>query len=178
MDYMENNTVTATRQEQLDALAHDAQRRIEQQLDPTDCALSIWADGITRCKLELEIELEANGGYASFLELQTIEGAPVNARMIDTKFGSCWAVCDSNGRKTGEFLPICDAADDCECGTPYVAKDKKLRKRGYRQVAVLRKAIVKVCGSGRGLSGYAQACVIDPLTGQGRCAWLSPVTMV
>ena len=158
-----------TRTEELNELAADARRRVEQQLDPSDCALSNWADGITRNRIELEIELEKAGGLAPFLAIQTLEGTLVDARMIETKFGTCWAIY-AGGRKTGEFLPVCDS--DSECGTPYVAKDRKIRKRGYRQVTVLRPAVVKIVGEGRALSGWARACVVDPDTGQGACAWL------
>lgn len=146
-------------------------RRVEQQLDPSDCALSNWADGITSSKLQLERELIEAGGVAAFLALTTLDGQPVKAKMIATKFRrECWALLDGAGRLTGQFLPICDAAS--EPGTAYVAKDAKIQKKGFRQIVVARPAVVKIVGTGRGLSGTAWPARIDPATGQGACAWL------
>jgi hypothetical protein len=46
-----------------------------------------------------------------------------------------------------------------------------LQRKGYRQVAVLRPAVARIVGRGHGLSGTAQACAVDAVTGQGSCAW-------
>lgn len=154
---------------ELERLAAERRRRIEEQTDVGDCALSSWADGITRSKLEMEKELIEAGGKACFLALVTLSGEPVRAKIISSRFGQCWALLGPNGRYAG-FLPVCDAA--VEPGQPYVAHDKKIQKKGYRQVAVLRPAKVEVVGSGHGLSGSARPAVIDLETGQGSCAYL------
>jgi hypothetical protein len=56
--------------------------------------------------------------------------------------------------------------------TPYVARDSRLRRKGYTQRAMLRPAVVRIQGTGMGLSGSAWVVTIDPVTGQGACAWL------
>lgn len=149
----------------------DQMRRIEEQSDPSDCALGAWCDGLNAGKLQIELDIIANGGNACFLAVITLAGEPVRAKMIDTKYGGCWALLDDRGKITGQFLPICDALS--EPGTPYIAKDAKLRKRGFRQVAVMRPAEARIVGTGRGLAGTAYPCAIDPVTGQGQCAWLA-----
>lgn len=80
----------------------------------TDGFLSQWSNGLSGNLYERAAEIEENGGLAEFWGLFDDDGQRVAAKMIDGRFGQCWALCDENGKFTGRFIPLCDAALEME----------------------------------------------------------------
>lgn len=108
----------------------------------TDGFLSQWASNMTSDEERQRAELNLRGGLACFWGLFSVEtGKRVPAKIIETKFGHRWAVCDASGKFTGEFLPVCPK------------RASTLGKKGYFEARELAPAIVKLEGRGMGLSG-------------------------
>lgn len=129
----------------------EAFRRERASLDAcdTDGFVSQWCHDLTAREAWANADIVAAGGVAEFPGLfRRSDGARVAAKLIDGRFGLCWAFCDADGDFTGRFLP------DSK-GTP--------RSRMYREGFEVRQEMVparaKVCGSGTGLSGLATCYV-------------------
>ena len=105
----------------MESIAHEAReqnRRAEQQLDPSDCALSSWASGATSRVKEMELKLALCGWMAWFpvlLDARTGQkdartGQKVNAKQITSKYGRCWMV-RPEGRDTGPAVAFVGIGD-------------------------------------------------------------------
>lgn len=90
-------------------------RRVEEQLDLEDCALSSWADGqmqryhsLAIALLENGKVLGTNGPAAEKLILwDTKANEEVDAQTIRTQYGTCWLLDDDPAGKFGRrFIPI------------------------------------------------------------------------
>lgn len=154
----------------------------------TDGFLSQWASGLSARLAETQAKILEDDG-AEFWGLVDLSGNRVCAKLIDGKFGLCWAFMDQPGGKfVGRFVPFCEAAGEVErieCGdechnvagdTPgsWVVDAKatakaleRARKRlaswekrhGLRQVREWAPAMAKIIGKGTGLSGSAWVAV-------------------
>lgn len=133
---------------QRERIQSSRQRRVEQQLDPFDCALSEWADEIGERKLSLEIQVERQGGVSTFPALYYLDGRRAPAKLLETRFGIRWALLDETGRLTGRFLPVAPT------------RESTLAKRGFREGQEEAPAKATVVGKGRGLSGQARAAIV------------------
>lgn len=110
--------------EELEAsLAHERReqsRRIEQQLDPADCALSSWASGLTSRLDGVKLDLAAQG-WRAFFPVLVKDGQPVPAKLFQGRFGWCWGLVGENDRFSG-FV-------GCRAGVSKVTK--KMEREGY-----------------------------------------------
>lgn len=120
----------------------------------TDGFLTQWASGLTAQQKRMEADLAEAGGVAAFLALFTLAGEPVPARLVDTRYGTKFAV-------------FATAADAATHGAPVVAwvnpfvKPAFLAKKGYKTAKVLAPA--KVVMRGNGGTGLAGATSVRPV---------------
>jgi hypothetical protein len=118
-------------------------RRLEQQTDVSDCALSCWAEGATLDKLHAQLALARKGYMAEFPALLHLDGSPVEgARLVTFKnrhagYGTItkWVVNHPNGQT--EWLPYTHP----EYMTP--RKAKNLAKKGYKVGTVSKPAHIE-----------------------------------
>lgn len=150
----------------------------------TDGFLSQWASGLQSRLCQTQAEIVENGGQAEFWGLFDLEGNRIAAKLINGKFGACWALCDANRNFTGRFVPFCQAAgeigqwelarfqdddgelipeDSSEHAKRLAAQIKRIEKRvaswekkhGFSQRRELAPAVARIDGKGYGLSGSA-----------------------
>lgn len=108
----------------------------------TDGFLSQWGSGMNAELARRSADIAEAGGVWTFerTRLQTADGQPTDARMVDTRYGRRWRL-DS----TDQWLPYMPA------------RESTLGKRGYREVTETEvapaKAIHWAPEGARGLSG-------------------------
>ncbi len=99
----------------------------------TDGFLSQWASDVTARRHELDALVAEQDGTYLFrgLRLEQLDGTPVDARVVDTRYGLRWRV-----DATDEWLPVAPK------------REATLAKRGYREVRVEERhpAITVWCG--------------------------------
>jgi len=100
----------------------------------TDGYLSQWASSIMANVYRHLADLAENGGKAEFLALADLEGNEVSAKVINGRYGPCWAIMDGSGNFTGKFVNY------------RPARESTLRKKGYQEIYVERKAAVQTYG--------------------------------
>lgn len=110
----------------------------------TDGFLTQWAHGLTAQERNAQAEILEHGGMAEFVGLFVkATGERVPAKVIATKWGSRWMVCDATtGRATGVFYPTGD-------------NSRKLKAAGLEERKEWAPAVAKLVGRGTGLSGSA-----------------------
>jgi len=132
--------------DELRAKARQKERDALESFDrcDTDGFISQWSSGLSAERLYREAQLLEDGGLAEFPALFDLDGNYVPARLIDGRYGECWAILDEAGDFTGEFI------------TAFPARRATIVKKGYLEGRVKRPARVKVA-SGKG--GMATAYV-------------------
>jgi hypothetical protein len=110
----------------------------------TDGFISQWSSGLSAERLYREAQILEDNGLAVFPALFDLDGNYVPARLIDGRYGECWAILDTEGIFTGEFV------------TAFPARRATMAAKGYLEGYVKRPARAKVA-SGRG--GMATAYV-------------------
>jgi hypothetical protein len=110
------------------------------QRSDTDGALSQWAHSVNGQLERLKAELAEADGKWTFSHLHTLDGLPVKAKVIKTRFGSAWALLDEAGNFTGTFI-----SEGLRPAT--------LAKKGFQMLDVELPAYAKLAGSGTGLAG-------------------------
>ena len=111
----------------------------------TDGFLSQWASGISGQLEARKAELAEAGWTSTFPGLyRRSDGARVRAKLIDARYGLCWAFCDEEGTFTGRFLSHSK-------GT----KRSRLYREGFELREETAPANARITGSGTGLSGTA-----------------------
>lgn len=129
---------------QMDAKAEESFQRCD-----TDGFLSQWALGIGAQKNRLQAGIEEAGGVSEFAALFDVEtGERVAAKLIDGRFGLCWALCDEAGEFIGEFVKA------------FPKRETTMAKKGFREGHEMAPARAVIRGSGTGLSGNAWACIV------------------
>ena len=130
--------------------AHDSFERCD-----TDGFLSQWANGLHARKCDLQSEIENRGGKSEFPALFDLEGNLVCAKLIDGRYGNCWALMTENKEDngygyvfTGKFI------------SAFPARQSTMEKKGYREGRVLAPAVAVITGKGTGLSGHAWAAIV------------------
>lgn len=118
------------------AIAMDSWERSD-----TDGCLTQWAANLTGRQYARQAQIAENGGMAEFPALFTLTGEWVPAKAIQTRYGTRWMVLDSDGNRTGEFLPHLPA------------RRRTLADKGYLEGYALWPAKAVVSGTGKGLSG-------------------------
>lgn len=144
--------------EELRTAAAECEARAQESWErsDTDGFLSQWASGITARLYREQARITENGGRDEFSALFDLDGDLVPARLIETRYGTKWAVfaTDEDAQTYG--------ANIIEWVNAYADTDRKranLAAKGYREGRVLARAKAKILGSGRGLSGAASAYV-------------------
>ena len=130
--------------------AHDSFERCD-----TDGFLTQWAHGLTAREKRAQARIAENGGKAEFPALFTLDGTPVPARLVTTRYGTKFAV-------------FATAADAAAHGAPVVAwinpfvKPATLAKKGYvvQQVLAPAKATLRGAPGARGLAGATTVQVV------------------
>lgn len=163
------------------AAACDAEneRRIRDQVDPGDCFISSWADSLNSKLYQTKARIEEQGGVDEFWGLFNLKGERVRAKLIEGRYGLCWALCDESGRFTGKFISHVGAAPTEPWGVRYGDEDEKaeslkvhkremkgwerrvknLEKKGFREEIEEAPAMAYMDGEGHGLSGRAWVAV-------------------
>src|SRR3990167_10637731 len=72
----------------------------------TDGFLSQWASGLSGRLASTKADLLDAGGKSEFWGLFTLDGQRVRAKLIDTKHGTCWALCDENDKFRQDRKPF------------------------------------------------------------------------
>jgi hypothetical protein len=97
--------MTATAAElRAEAAAHDTAVAESWERSDTDGFLSQWASGLTAAEKRMKADLLDAGGVSTFPGLFTADGTRVKAKLIDTAYGTSWALMDADGKFTGTFV--------------------------------------------------------------------------
>ena len=135
------------------AKAADSERRRHEseERSDTDGFLSQWAHGITGRMEQRNAEIADAGGIVTFYkeQLLDLENNPVAAKLIQGKYGLCWALEDEAGKFTGTFI------------SAHPKREATMHKKGYQETRMLivAEAEAYIAGSGTGLSGAASCSV-------------------
>ena len=134
--------------------AHDSFERCD-----TDGFVSQWASGITGRQKRAQADIIDAGGVSDFPALFDLDGQRVPAKLIDGRYGMCWALVEAGSdRFTGEFV------------SAFPKRESTMAKKGYVEGREIAPAKAVIAANGTGLSGAASAYVrvvrIDDGTGQ------------
>jgi len=114
----------------------------------TDGCYTQWAHGLNQ-RLNSELaKIAENGGVWEFPALFDLAGNRVKAKVINGKYGACWAFCDDDGQFTGQFI------------TAFPARKSTMRRKGYVEGWEDAPANAHITGGGQGFAGMA-SCYID-----------------
>lgn len=139
-----------------EAAAHDQDAADSFERCDTDGFVSQWASGITAREKRLQADIVENGGLAEFMGLFDLDtGARVRAKVIDGKYGLCWAFCDADDKFTGQFV------------SAFPKREATMAKKGYREDWEQAPARATIVGSGTGLSGAATCRAVKVRTDEG-----------
>jgi hypothetical protein len=134
------------------AARHDQDAADSFERCDTDGFVSQWASGINARQKRTQATIEEAGGVATFgrYYLTDLDGERVPAKLIEGRFGPCWALLDEDDQFTGEFIGA------------HPARESTLERKGYREAEeeFVAEATADLKGSGRGLSGAATVTVI------------------
>jgi hypothetical protein len=129
----------------------------------TDGFLSQWASGVTASLADRKAELAEANWQAPFAALFDLAGNRVDAKLIDGKFGKCWAIIGAGGRFTGVFVAHYNPPELWRCGPgeqfyetftkEFARHQKRIAKKGYQIGVELAPANARLASNGRGLSG-------------------------
>lgn len=126
------------------AAAHDQEAYDSFERCDTDGFLSQWASGLTAQLERRKADILDAGGVAEFPALFDVEtGERVAAKLIDGRFGLCWALCDEAGDFTGTFI------------SAFPKRESTMAKKGFREGRETVEAFAVMDGRGTGLSGTA-----------------------
>ena len=115
----------------------------------TDGFVSQWASGITAQLADAKADLIEAGGVAEFPALLDVDtGEWVPSKLIDTRYGTAWALLGPAARFTGEFV------------TAFPKRESTMARKGYREGSAIWPATAVTTGSGTGLAGAASVRVI------------------
>ena len=119
----------------------------------TDGFVSQWASGLTAAEKRAQADIADAGGTALFAALVDAEtGEWVPSKLIDGKFGLCWALLGSDGKFTGKFV------------TAFPKREATMLRKGFREVRGRWPARATLGGGGQGLAGAASVRVVTVKT--------------
>lgn len=119
------------------AKAHQHYQDAEDSFDrcDTDGFLSQWASGVSARIDEALACLAENDGKATVRVLADLDGNRVNARPMQTRFGTAWGILDGNG-KIVEWASYCPK------------NAKTLAKKGYQEIMIEMPCVVMTYEAG------------------------------
>lgn len=108
-----------------EARAHEEEAFASFERCDTDGFLSQWASGLMAEQRRMEADLMENGGTADFPALFTLSGEMVPARLMNTRYGTKFAVYASPAAalSRGDVVAWVD---------PFPARESTLTRKGYR----------------------------------------------
>ncbi len=125
-----------------EAKAHADEARASFERCDTDGFLSQWASDLNAQLARRKAEILESGGVAEFPGLFNEAGERIRAKLIDGRYGLCWALCDGNDKFTGSFVPF--------SGT---GRSRKQKAMGLHEAQETVPAYARIVGVGTGLSG-------------------------
>jgi len=135
----------------LRAAAASARAAVAESFDrcDTDGFVSHWAGDLNARLYDTKADLAEAGGVAPFPALvDATTGEWVPSKLIDGRYGTCWAILGPDGKFTGEFV------------TAFPKREATMLRKGYREVRGVWPATAKLHGSGNGLAGAASVRVV------------------
>jgi hypothetical protein len=137
----ETNAETAARL-RAEAAQHESDAYESFERCDTDGALSQWASGLNAQLKRAQAAIAEAGGVAWFAALVDAEtGEWVPSKLIDGRYGTCWAILDETGTFIGEFV------------SAFPARESTMLRKGYRETEGLWPAAARLASNGTGLSG-------------------------
>lgn len=135
---MSINEATAT-PEELRAAAAQKDRDAAESFErcDTDGFMSQWASGISAQKLRAEADLAESGGMWEFPALFDLAGNLVAAKLIDTRFGTAWALLPED-EGDGPFRGFV---------TAFPARPSTMARKGFYEGRVRAAAYVALVGN-------------------------------
>ena len=127
-----------------DQAAYDSFERCD-----TDGFLTQWASGLTAQLERRQADLLENGGLSWFgvlLDANTGEWVP--SKLIDGKFGRCWALLGDDGKFTGQFV------------SAHPKRFSTMFNKGFVEAQGQYPAKAVMEGRGHGLSGTAWVATV------------------
>lgn len=137
--------VEATLARTRESIRSRAERIANCEVESTDCALSMMADRETVALCEKQLELLDGNCEAWFSGYATLDGEVVDARWVDTRYGSKLVVDMPNGET------VWTTADT----------EKGLAKRNLKKVMIKRTAWAKLVSNGNSFAS-GRSIVVYP----------------
>jgi hypothetical protein len=126
-----------------EAAKHRQDREDSFERSDTDGFLSQWASGLSAQLKDAQAQIEENDGMADHRGLfRKSDGKRIRAKIIDSRYGRCWAICGADGEFTGQFFPTGE-------------NSRKQKAAGLYEDWEQAPSWAKFGGSGYGLSGQA-----------------------
>lgn len=113
----------------------------------TDGFVSQWASDLSGDLASTRAKIAENRGRWEFPALFDLRMNRVPAKLIDGKFGPCWAICEEDGRFSGIFI------------SAFPARESTMKNKGYIEGTEEAPAAAKIAGNGKGLVG-ASSCYV------------------
>lgn len=142
------------------AREHERAKAESEERSGADGFMSQWAHGVNASRERLAAEIEENDGRYEFPGLYDVEsGERVRAKLIDGRYGPCWAICDEAGEFTGKFVGA------------FPEKEETLERKGYEERTELAPAKAVLRGENkvnvravavRTDGGYPDDAIDDP----------------
>ena len=143
-----NSTESKVQELKNQALAHRQEAQDSFDRCDTDGFLSQWAHGLNSSKCTLQAEIESNNGRASFPALFDLDENLIRAKLIDGRFGNCWALMNEKDEFIGKFI------------SAFPKRVSTMERKGYREGTIDAPAYAAIVGKGTGLSGHAWTAVL------------------
>jgi hypothetical protein len=141
-----SNTETA-RELRASAAAHDQASRDSFERCDTDGFLTQWAHDIGAQRDRLAADIADNGGVWTMPALFNLDGDWVPSKLIDGRYGTCWALVGDDGTFTGEFV------------SAFPVKASTMARKGFIEGTGTWPAKAVTGGGGTGLAGAANVSV-------------------
>lgn len=126
------------------AAKSEQQKQESYERSDTDGFASQWASGLAAQEALMKAELEENAGKAEFPALFDKDGNMVPAKLINTQYGTAWAVYtdpnDSSSKFTGTFI------SESKSDNPKI-QEAALARKGYTLGRVKAPAYVAMTGA-------------------------------
>jgi hypothetical protein len=136
---MSDATATRLRDE---AAALDAATAASFDRCDTDGFVTHWANDLNASLKRAKASIIEAGGVATFPALVDADtGEWVPSKLINGKYGTCWAILGPDGKFTGKFV------------TAFPKRESTMLRKGFRETEGVWPADARLDGSGTGLSG-------------------------
>jgi len=132
-----------------EAAQHEQDKADSFERCDTDGFLSQWASGCTAALKRVQASIVEAGGNAEFPALFDLDGNPVPAKLIDTKFGTSWGVFES-------WDALNDKGDIVRWVNAFPKRESTMRNKGFTEGRVMAQGWAALSGN--------NACNVHPRT--------------